>query len=126
MAAIVFDSGALIAFERGDRAIGALLAAAAKEGIDAVTSSACVAQVWRNPARQARLARGLAGFLEHMLDASEARRGGILLARTDTQDIVDAAVALLADDGDTILTSDPRDIERLLDGAGTRACVRPV
>jgi hypothetical protein len=50
----------------------------------------------------------------------------VLLGRADTQDIVDAAVVLLADDGDTILTSDPRDIERLLAVAGTRACVRPV
>lgn len=125
MAALVFDSGALIALDRGDRAVGALLAAAAQEGVDAVTSSACVAQVWRDPARQARLARGLAGFSEHALDAKEARRGGLLLARTGARDVVDAAVAMLARDGDTILTSDPQDIEGLLAGAGTQARVRP-
>jgi hypothetical protein len=126
MAALVFDSGALIALERGDRAVGALLAAAARNGVDAVTSSACVAQVWREPARQVRLARGLAGFLERPLDAREARRGGMLLARTQTRDVVDAAVATVAQAGDTILTSDPHDIARLLDGLGTRALVRPV
>ena len=126
MAAIVFDSGALIALERGDRAVGALMAAAAQDGVDVITSSACVAQVWRNPARQARLARGLAGFLERAVDATEARRAGMLLARTDTRDVVDAAVVLLAEDGDTILTCDPHDIERLLDGAGTRVSVRPL
>lgn len=126
MAALVFDSGALIALERGDRAIGALLAAAAQNGIEAVTSSACVAQVWRDPARQAKLARGLAGFLERAVDVTEARRAGVLLARTGTRDVVDAAVALLVEDGDTILTSDPHDIERLLDVVDTRACVLPV
>ena len=96
MAALLFDSGALIALERGDRAIGALLAAAASDGIDAVTSSACVAQVWREPARQARLVRGLAGFLERPLDPPAARHGGTLLARTETRDVVDATVATLA------------------------------
>jgi hypothetical protein len=126
MAAVVFDTGALIALDRGDRAIGALIAAAADSGAEAVTSSACVAQAWRNPARQARLARALTGFLERDLDAARARECGVLLARSDTRDIVDAAVALLADDGDTVLTSDPRDIARLLDASGTDACIRPV
>jgi hypothetical protein len=126
VAALVFDSGALIALERGDRAIAALLATAAKSGAEAVTSTACVAQVWRNPARQARLARALAGFLERDLDAARARDCGTLLADSGTQDIVDAAVVLLVDDGDTILTSDPHDIERLLDAAGTRARIRAV
>ena len=126
MAALVFDSGALIALERGDRAIAALLATAVKSGAEAVTSTASVAQVWRNPARQTRLARALAGFLERDLDAARARACGTLLAGSGTRDIVDAAVVLLVDHGDTILTSDPHDIERLLDAAGTRARIRAV
>lgn len=126
MAALVFDSGALIALERGDRAIAALLATAAGSGAEAVTSTACVAQVWRDPARQARLVRALAGFLESDLDAQRARDCGTLLARSETRDVADAAVSLLVDDGDTILTSDPHDIGRLLDAAGTRARIRAV
>lgn len=126
MAALIFDSGALIALERGDRRVAALLATAVKSGAEAVTSAACVAQVWRNPARQARLARALAGFVERDLDRAQARDCGVLLACSETSDIADAAVSLLADDGDTIITSDPRDIERLLDAMGTRARVRAV
>jgi hypothetical protein len=126
VAALVFDAGALIAVERGDRAVGALLAVAADEGIEAVTSSACVAQAWRDPTRQVRLGRALAGFLEHPLGPADARRCGVRLARAKTADIIDAAVALLASDADTILTSDPRDIQRLLDAAGTGARVRAV
>jgi hypothetical protein len=126
MAALVFDSGALIALERGDRGVAALLVAAAEGGAEAVTSSACVAQVWRNPARQARLTRALAGFVERELDPRRARDCGALLARSETRDIADAAVSLLADNGDTVLTSDPRDIEHLLSAAGTRARVRSV
>jgi hypothetical protein len=126
MAALVFDAGALIAIERGDRTIAALLAAAARSGTEVVTSSTCVAQAWRDPARQARLARALAGFLERDLDGRRARDCGMLLARSETRDIADAAVSLLVDNGDTIITSDPQDIERLLDAAGTRARIRAV
>jgi hypothetical protein len=126
MAALVFDTGALIALDRGDRAIGALLAVAAESGVEAITSSACVAQAWRDPTRQARLARALAGFLEQALDPTTACRCGALLARAGTKDIVDGAVVLLADNGDTILTSDAPDIERLLDAGGTQARVQPV
>jgi hypothetical protein len=126
MAALVFDAGGLIALERGDREVGALLAAAAETGVDAVTSSACVAQTWRDPARQARLARGLPGFLERSLDPSAARACGLLLASTRTSDVVDAAIALAVEDGDTVLTSDPEDIEHLLETAGRRALVHKV
>jgi hypothetical protein len=126
MAAVVFDAGALIALERGNRHVGAMLAAAAKNGTEARTSSTCVAQVWRNLTRQARLARALAGFVECDLDTRAARDCGVLLARSETTDIADAAVSLLAGDGDTLLTSDPEDIKRLLDATGTRARIRSV
>jgi len=126
MAALIFDTGALIAIERGDRAVGALLAAAAESGVDVLTSSTCVAQAWRNPSRQARLSRALSGMLERPLDPAEARRCGLLLSRSGTEDIADSATAVLAEDDDTILTSDPSDIERLLDAAGTKARVRAV
>jgi hypothetical protein len=126
MAALVFDAGALIALDRGDRTVAALLAVAAQHDNEAITSSACVAQVWRDPARQARLTRALGGFVEWPLDSGQARRCGLLLARTETSDIADAAVALLAQDGDTILTSDPRDIQLLLDARDTTARIHTV
>jgi hypothetical protein len=124
MAALVFDAGGLIALDRGDREVGAMLALAADAGTDAVTSSACVAQAWRDPARQARLTRALAGFVERPLDAPAARDCGRLLGHSHTADIADGALALLVEDGDTILTSDPADIERLLAASGRRARVR--
>jgi hypothetical protein len=126
MAALVFDAGGLIALDRGDRAMGALLAAAARDGVEALTSSACVAQVWRDPARQARLLRALEGFLERPLDPTCARRCGLLLAGSRTSDVADAAISLLVEDGDTIVTSDPEDIKRLLSTAETDARVMAV
>lgn len=126
MAAIVFDTGGLIAIDRGERAVGALLAAAAADGVEAVTSAACAAQAWRDPARQARLARALAGFAEHPLEPGTARDCGRLLARSRSDDVVDAAVALLVEHGDTVLTSDPRDMRRLLGITGVQARVHAV
>lgn len=126
MAVLIFDSGALIALERGDRDVADIMDMAAESEIESVTSSTCIAQVWRDPARQARLTRALAGFREKPLDGEHARRCGLLLARSGSDDVVDAAVATLAKDGDLILTSDPEDISLLLEVAGTSAKVRPV
>ncbi len=121
MAAIVLDTGALIAIDRGDRRVGALLQAAAEANVDVITSCACISEAWRAPARQARLARALAGVIEHSLDPSAARTAGTLLARAHLSDVADAAVARLAGPGDTIATSDPADITTLLEAAGTTA-----
>ena len=126
MAALVFDAGALIALDRGARGVGAIMAVAAQDDIEVITSSACIAQVWRDPARQARLAKALAGFLQWPLDPPGARRCGLLLADARTSDIADAALALLIRDGDTVLTSDPHDIEHLLETTGTDARIRAV
>jgi hypothetical protein len=126
VAALVFDAGALIALDRGDRNVGALLQVAAQDGVEAITSSACIAQVWRDPARQVKLTRALDGFLEWPLDPPRARRCGLLLAHAGRSDIADAAITSLAADGDTILTSDPTDIKHLLDAVGTNARVLTV
>jgi hypothetical protein len=126
VAALVLDSGALIAIDRGDRRIGAVLHEASRHGIEAVTSSACVAETWRDPARQARLARALAGIIERSLDPYAARQCGMLLARARTSDIADAAVALLASNDAVVITSDAGDIGRLINAAGSRARIRAI
>jgi hypothetical protein len=126
MAALVLDADALIALDRGDRKLGALLALAARDDHEVLTSSACVAQVWRDPAGQARLTRALGGIVEWPLDKLAARRCGLLLGRSDTRDVVDAALALLVQSGDTVLTSDPDDLARLLNAADVDARIRAV
>jgi hypothetical protein len=126
MAALVLDTGALIALERGDRQAAALLSVAALDGVEVVTSSACAAQAWRDPAQQVRLGRTLEGCLERPLDREQARLCGIALARSKTADVPDAALCMGVRDGDTVLTSDPADIGRILGALGTRALVRRV
>ena len=60
------------------------------------------------------------------LDVVLGRRAGALLARAGTSDVIDAAVVLLASDGDWILTSDPDDLEPLVEAAGLLVDVIPV
>jgi hypothetical protein len=51
------------------------------------------------------------------LDDALGRAAGVLLATVRKEDVIDAAVVLLAADGDRIVTSDPDDIESLADAA---------
>lgn len=112
---VVLDAGALIALERGNATVRSYVLAA-ERGLAALsTSAAVVAQVWRGSARQARLARLLAGSLvaEHPLDADASRRIGVLAAATGASDVVDGHVAVIALERDAIVvTSDPRDVAR--------------
>jgi hypothetical protein len=114
---VVFDTGALIALERGDRAV-AVLVAEARRGNHRITIPAgCVAQVWRRPPRQARVAAFLRLPNVHVvaLDDVDARLVGLLLARAGTTDIVDGHVVICAERlGQVILTSDPDDLHVLV------------
>lgn len=82
------------------------------------THGGVVGQVWRDGARQVRLAKLLSGTIVVPVDEMLGRRTGILLGRAKKADIVDAAIVLLAEDGDQIVTSDPDDLRALADAAG--------
>lgn len=111
---VVLDSGALIAVDRGDRAVGAMLRVLQQRAIPVVSSAAVVAQVWRGQARQANVARVLAGVDVRALGPDDGRAVGELLARARTADVVDGHVALLVPQGGTVVTSDPSDLRALL------------
>jgi hypothetical protein len=116
---LVFDAGALVAIERGDRDVVALLKGELLAGRTPLTHGGVIGQVWRGGSgRQARLAAFMPALQTVPLDASLGRRAGVLLGRTRKADVVDAALVLLASDGDSILTSDPRDIAPLAASAG--------
>lgn len=120
---LVLDAGALLAIDRRDRRVGALLRVAQQERIVVRTSPAAVAQVWRHGARQVQLARTLAGVAAPPLDLDTGKRLGLLLGATDSCDVVDAHVASLIRSGDRVLTSDPDDLRRLLDALSVEASV---
>jgi hypothetical protein len=124
--AIVLDAGGLIAVDRQDRAVGAMLRVAQQETIPVRTSASVVAQVWRNGARQGNVARVLAGVDTAALDGSTGRSVGELLASSKTSDVVDGHVGLIVQAGDTVLTSDPNDIKKILNVRGVHATVRRI
>jgi prevent-host-death family protein len=119
---LVLDAGALIAAERSNRDVVALLKLKAelRAGLVPLTHGGIVGQVWHDGARQATLARLLAGVEVVPMDDALGRRAGVLLARADADDLHDAVGVLLAADGDAVLTSDLRGISALAAADGAR------
>jgi hypothetical protein len=108
---VTYDAGALIAFERGDGPATSLHRRYVQRGVVPVVPAAVLAQVWRDPARQARLALVLRGCRVESLDELQARRIGVLARVTATADVVDLSVAEGAlRRGDVVLSSDPGDL----------------
>lgn len=118
---LVLDAGALIAIDRADRRVIRLLELAQEVHVPA----GALAQAWRNPARQVRLARVLnSDDVEvHPLDGATARAAGQLCAATASSDVVDASVVLLARIvGGIPVTSDPGDLRQLDPGLDIALC----
>lgn len=115
--ALLLDAGALIAYDRRNEFVVALIESAQRKGVVLRTSTAVVAQVWRDGARQARLARLLAGVDELELTKKASRATGLLLAASGTLDVVDAGLVEFARDGDEIVTTDPADIAHLAEAS---------
>lgn len=122
----VLDAGALVAVERRDRRVGALLRVLQQRRVPLWTSAAVLAQVWRDGARQATLARLLQGVGVRPLAMDDGKQAGALLGSTGTDDVVDAHLALLLEAGDRVLTSDSDDVLRLLAARRVRAIVVPI
>lgn len=123
--ALVLDTGGLIAFDRGDREVAALVEAARRRRDRVVTSSGCVAQAWRvGGPRQALLSRLLAGVWETGLDRRISRAIGELCGAATAANVVDAHVALLVRDDDVVLTNDVDDLRGLLRTRGVSAHLR--
>lgn len=112
---VVLDSGALIAFERNDRRVRRLIELAVEHDRELHVPAGVVAQVWRNGARQARLACliGSDALEIQNLDLDEARAIGVMCGSAGTADVVDASVALVARRHRAlVVTSDPADISQ--------------
>lgn len=113
---LTLDAGALIALERGDERLRALLRKALNDGWALHIVAPVVAQTWRGGPRQARLARLLDSREVSVpaLDALTARAVGELAGRCGHSDVVDVHVALDARaHGHAVVTSDPHDLSRV-------------
>lgn len=116
MSGVAFDAGGLIALDRGDRRVLALLARAAERGLRVTIPATALAQAIRSPARQVRLVRLIRQPSTDLvpLDGPDATSTGRLLAVSGTSDIADAHVVICARRaGQAVVTSDPEDLRRL-------------
>jgi len=113
---LTVDASALIAFERNDRAVVAIVARAQQHKVRLAAPAGVVGQVWRDGRLQVRLARLLGSDLVEVvpLDDERARAAGQLCGVAGTLDVIDASVVLCARErGHGVLTSDVDDLERL-------------
>ena len=109
MNGFTFDAGGLIALDHNDRRVLLVLSGAAERNVLVTVPATALAQVLRNPARQARLMRFIRDLRTDLvaLDGPDATSVGFLLARTGTADIVDAHVVICARRaGQSVITSD--------------------
>lgn len=116
MSGVTLDAGALVAFERGERRMVVALRVALDSLVPLTVPAGVVGQVWRDGARQARIARllGSSSVSVEPLDDLRARAAGQLCGVTGTRDVIDASVVLGARArGDRIFTSDIEDLRRL-------------
>jgi hypothetical protein len=113
---LTLDAGALIALERGDGRMIALVRQALSEGRSFRVPAGVVGQAWRDGRRQVTLSRFLRGIEVRVvpLDDRQSRAAGELCGATRTADVIDATVVLVARQfGDIIVTGDPSDLRRL-------------
>lgn len=118
---IVLDTGALVALDRGDTPMWARVARAVADDLPVVVPAGALAQAWRRGGpRQERLARALADCEPASFD-QHAKAAGELCGRAHADDVVGASVALVAahQAARVLYTSDPGDLRRLLESAGS-------
>jgi hypothetical protein len=116
---VTYDSGALIAADKGERRMWARHRALLLRRVVPTVPAPVVAQSWRGINRQALLARLLSGCAVESLDDTRARSAGVLAARAETADIVDACVV----EGtlrrrDLVVSSDAGDLRSIASAVG--------
>lgn len=110
---MIIDAGPFIVDgENVNSRLWAIVKRAVARGDELHTTHPVLAQVWREPSRQANLARALRHFEVHPFDESVSV--GCRLAASGTSDVVDAHLAVVAESlGTFILTSDRDDMAAL-------------
>ena len=120
MTVLVLDAGALIAIDRNDRGVSAMLRVALDDGDEVHVPAGVVAQTWRGRRPSGEPGPARCGRCEEVpLDSEVARAVGLLCRRAGTNDVIDASVAVAAataalSDFVAVLTSDVDDLADLL------------
>ncbi len=111
---VILDAGVFIALDNPSkrRVVLALVRQMHADGVIPATNDAALAQAWREPARQVPLAMLIKSI--NVYPFGDPRVIGQRCARTGTSDVVDASLAVLADQlGVKVLTTDTADMHRL-------------
>ncbi|MBT6446446.1 MAG: PIN domain nuclease [Acidimicrobiaceae bacterium] len=116
MTGLTLDTGALIALERGNRVVAAVLQRAIAANADVALPTTVIAQAMRDPAKQVALNVLMRTSATDIVDLDQpnAVAVGRMLAVSGTSDITDAHVAVTATSRNhTIATNDPGDLAAL-------------
>lgn len=111
---LILDAGVFIALDNPSqrRVVLALTERMRAEGVDPTTNEAELAQAWRDPARQVPIVMLVKATTVYPF--GDPKVIGMRCARAGTSDVVDASLAVLADQlHRPILTTDPADMARL-------------
>ena len=121
MQAAVYDTGALIAAEKGDVDMWRLHRVLVARGTVPVVPTPVLAEAWRQGRRQALLSRLLKRCRIVALTEQTAKSVGVLLGEAKFDDIVDAAVVVdaLARQA-LVVTSNPTHIRQLASAANSK------
>jgi hypothetical protein len=123
---LTYDTGALIAAERGNRGVWALHRRSLERGGVPTVPSGVLGQGWRG-GPQPQMSRLLTGCRVEDLNEARARSAGAACGAARTSDVVDASVVVgAAARGDVVVTSDLGDLERLRDAVGVDADLLPI
>jgi predicted nucleic acid-binding protein len=114
VAGVAYDTGVLVAAERNDRRMWALHAGFLAEEVVPTVPAPVLAEAWRGGSRQASLVRLLAMCDVEPMSESQAKMVGELVGQSGHRDVVDITVIEGARRrGDSVVTSDPRDLLRI-------------
>lgn len=113
MEGLTFDTGFLIAIDRGNRDAWAFWRFGLERELPMTIPALVIAQAWRGH-QNARMGMFINSCVVEGLDHTGARRIGELLAASNTSDVVDSALVLsAANRGDRVVTADVADITHL-------------
>ncbi len=117
MPGVTFDTGALIALESHRLALRKIFHVAVRNAITITVPSVVVTEWWRAGVRQKLRAELLRAMYVEDLDKHLAMLAGVALGIVGGSTPIDAIVMASASKrGDTVYTSDPRDLEALRQG----------
>ncbi len=126
MSGVTYDTGALLAAERGSEWMWTFHREVLGQGVYPTLPAVVLGQAWRG-GPQARLSRLLHGCNVDPLTESQARAAGAALAASGGSDLIDAAVVMTAlARNDLIVTSDPDDLRRIAAAIGRDLAVHVV